>query len=61
MLVEMRITDVSGFDVSNLNCYRWHPGQERIDLSRCGLQWHAMPGLLRASWALGHCSEQKVS
>jgi hypothetical protein len=35
MLAEMRITDVSGFDVSALNRYRWHPGQESTDLDRC--------------------------
>lgn len=34
MLVEMRITQVSGFDLSGLNRYRWNPGHEKIDLSR---------------------------
>ncbi|KAK9917705.1 hypothetical protein WJX75_007354 [Coccomyxa subellipsoidea] len=34
MLVEMRITDVSGFDLSGLNRYRWNPSHEKIDLSR---------------------------
>ena len=34
MLAEMRITDVCGCDISYLNRYRWHPGQERLDLRR---------------------------
>lgn len=34
MLVEMRISDVCGFDLSGLNRYRWNPGHEKIDLSR---------------------------
>lgn len=38
MLVEMRITDVWGFDLSGLNRYRWNPTHEKIDLSRfCSL------------------------
>ncbi|CAL8464828.1 g4363 [Coccomyxa elongata] len=34
MLVEMRITQVSGFDLLGLNRYRWNPGNEKIDLCR---------------------------
>ena len=34
MLVEMRIDTVSGFDLSALNTFRWHPHSERVDLSR---------------------------
>ena len=35
MLMEMCITDMCGFDISYLNRYRWHPSQERVDMSRC--------------------------
>lgn len=34
MLVEVRITQVSGFDLSGLNRYRWNLGHEKIDLCR---------------------------
>ncbi|KAK9803026.1 hypothetical protein WJX72_005333 [[Myrmecia] bisecta] len=34
VLVEVRITDVSGFDLSTLNAYRWHPHHERVDLDK---------------------------
>lgn len=34
MLVEMRMDTVSGFDLSALNAFRWHPYHEKIDLSR---------------------------
>ena len=34
MLVEMRVDQVAGFDLSLLNMYRWHPATERIDISR---------------------------
>ncbi len=48
MLVEMRISDVSGFDLSGLNRYRWNPGHEKVDLSRSDLLFppfsHVMTG-----------------
>ncbi len=34
MLVEMRIDSISGFDLSALNAFRWHPHHDRVDLSR---------------------------
>ena len=34
MLVEMRIDSISGFDLSALNGFRWHPHHDRVDLSR---------------------------
>ena len=34
MLLELRITQISGFDLSYLNSYRWHPGHEKINLNR---------------------------
>ncbi len=34
MLVEMRIESISGFDLSALNGFRWHPHHDRVDLSR---------------------------
>ena len=34
MLVELRIDDVSGFDLSALNVFRWHPHHDKVDLSR---------------------------
>lgn len=37
MLVEMRIETISGFDLSALNAFRWHPHSERVDLSRSGI------------------------
>ena len=33
-IAELRIAKVSGFDLSYLNAYRWHPGHDRCDLSR---------------------------
>jgi hypothetical protein len=35
MLMELRIGEVAGFDLSVMDAYRWHPHIERIDLSRC--------------------------
>jgi hypothetical protein len=35
MLVELRIGDVAGFDLSVMDAYRWHPHLERVDLSKC--------------------------
>jgi len=32
--VEMRIDSISGFDLSALNAFRWHPHHDRVDLSR---------------------------
>lgn len=34
MLVEMRVENVAGFDLSVLNQYRWYPGLERVELDR---------------------------
>jgi len=34
MLMELRISSVSGFDLSYLNSYRWHPSHDKMDLSR---------------------------
>lgn len=34
VLIEARITNVSGFDLSALNSYRWHPRHERVQLDR---------------------------
>jgi protein arginine N-methyltransferase 7 len=34
MLMELRISDVSGFDLSYLNTYRWNPAHEKISLDR---------------------------
>ena len=34
MLVEMRIEDVNGFDLSAMNSFRWHPHHEQVSLSR---------------------------
>lgn len=34
MLLELHVGDVSGFDLSALNTYWWHPSSERLDLSR---------------------------
>ena len=34
MLIELRIGEVSGFDLSALNAYCWYPHPERIELSR---------------------------
>ena len=34
MLMELRISDVSGFDLSYLNTYRWNPAHEKINLDR---------------------------
>ncbi len=33
-LVEVRLGDVAGFDLTTMNAYRWHPHTERVDLSR---------------------------
>jgi len=33
-LIEMRLTDVSGFDLRAMNSYRWHPSAERMDRMR---------------------------
>lgn len=46
LLIEMRITDVCGFDISYLNRYRWHPSQERVDMSRCS--WNIICRVLSA-------------
>ena len=35
MLMELRIGEVGGFDLSVMDAYRWHPHIERIDLSKC--------------------------
>lgn len=37
MLVEMRLDTVSGFDLTALNAFRWHPHHEKVDLSRQGI------------------------
>lgn len=37
MLVEVRTEQVAGFDLSQLDCYRWHPQQDPILLDRYGL------------------------
>ncbi len=34
MLLELRLSDVSGFDVSAMNAYRWHPIAESLDLNQ---------------------------
>lgn len=34
MLLEARIGDINGFDLSALNVFRWHPHHEKVDLSR---------------------------
>ena len=34
VLVEMRMDSISGFDLSALNAFRWHPHHDRVDLSR---------------------------
>ena len=34
VLLELRVGEVCGFDLSTLNSYWWHPGTERLDLSR---------------------------
>ena len=39
-LVDMRVTDVCGFDLSYLNRYRWGCAAEKVDLSR----WLHLPG-----------------
>lgn len=36
MLVELQLGQVSGFDLSPLNTYRWYPHHERTRLDRCG-------------------------
>lgn len=33
-LVDMRVTNVCGFDLSYLNRYRWGSAAEKVDLSR---------------------------
>jgi hypothetical protein len=35
MLVELRLGDVAGFDLSVMDAYRWHPHLERVNLSKC--------------------------
>ena len=32
-LLDLRVGEVSGFDLSSLNAYRWHPRSERVDLA----------------------------
>ena len=34
MLLELRVGDVRGFNLSALDAYRWHPGTERVDIDR---------------------------
>lgn len=34
MLVEMRTDHVSGFDLSALNTFRWHPHYDKVELSK---------------------------
>lgn len=34
MLIQARIGDVSGFDLSALNIFRWNPGSEKVALSK---------------------------
>ncbi len=34
MLLELRVGQVRGFDLSSLDAYRWHPGTERIEIDR---------------------------
>lgn len=46
MLVEMRIGTVSGFDLSALNAFRWHPHHEKVDLSRQEASGHLPVDLL---------------
>ena len=46
MLAEMRIDDVSGFDLSPLNVFRWHPQQERVNLDKYVLLPHSLSCLL---------------
>ena len=33
-LMELRISQISGFDLSYLNSYRWHPSHEKLNLNR---------------------------
>lgn len=51
MLVELRMGEVAGFDLSVMDAYRWHPHTERIDLDRCrsrdGCLAHASAALLQ--------------
>lgn len=35
MLVELRMEEVAGFDLSVMDAYRWHPHAERVELDRC--------------------------
>ena len=39
MLLELRVGQVRGFDLSSLDAYRWHPGTERFDIDR----WATVP------------------
>ena len=47
MLVEMRIDTISGFDLSALNAFRWHPHHEKVNLSRQGNVSTCSPSPLR--------------
>ena len=51
MLVEMRVDQVAGFDLSLLNMYRWHPATERIDISR-----RAYSG-----WTILKCTSDRIT
>ena len=34
MLVQLTLPSISGLDLSGLDQYRWHPGHERVTLSK---------------------------
>ena len=50
MLLELRVGQVRGFDLSLLDAYRWHPGTERVEIDRfAGSSRRRWPALAMSS------------
>lgn len=42
-LVELKLDQISGFDLSAMDCYRWYPGDERFDQGKMPLRTLSQP------------------
>jgi hypothetical protein len=47
--IQMRIDDVMGFDMAQMNRYRWRPTYEGMELGQCTHRWKALTAVQEVS------------